>query len=58
MDENGGVPGQARLSLVQQSPIYRLMRGPSRHHELFALSTIFSIVDSVGPRVYRKVIAG
>jgi hypothetical protein len=27
-------PGQARLSLVRASPCPRLMRGPSRHHEL------------------------
>jgi hypothetical protein len=25
------------------------MRGPSRHHELFAASTCFSVVSSVGP---------
>jgi hypothetical protein len=42
-------PGQARLSLVRASPCPRLMRGPSRHHELFAASTRFSIVSSVGP---------
>jgi hypothetical protein len=42
-------PGQARLSLVRVSPCPRLMRGPSRHHELFAASTRFSIVSSVGP---------
>jgi hypothetical protein len=42
-------PGQARLSLVHASPCPRLMRGPSRHHELFAASTRFSIVSSVGP---------
>jgi hypothetical protein len=42
-------PGQARLSLVGVSPCLRLMRGPSRHHELFAASTRFSIVSSVGP---------
>jgi hypothetical protein len=42
-------PGQARLSLVRVSPGLRLMRGPSRHHELFAASTRFSIVSSVGP---------
>jgi hypothetical protein len=42
-------PGQARLSLVRASPCLRLMRGPSRHHELFAASTRFSIVSSVGP---------
>jgi hypothetical protein len=29
-----GLPGQARLSLVRESPLIRLMRGPSRHHEL------------------------
>jgi hypothetical protein len=28
------VPGQARLSLVRESPLIRLTRGPSRHHEL------------------------
>src|SRR6266536_2933145 len=43
------MPGQARLSLVRESPLFRLMRGPSRHRELFAASTTFSIVDSVGP---------
>src|SRR6266704_1906082 len=43
------VPGQARLSLVRVSPLIRLTRGPSRHHELFAASTRFSVVDSVGP---------
>jgi hypothetical protein len=42
-------PGQARLSLVRASPCPRLMRGPSRHHELFAVSTRFSVVSSVGP---------
>ena len=42
-------PGQARLSLVHASPCPRLMGGPSRHHELFAASTRFSIVSSVGP---------
>ena len=35
-DENGHPPGTARLSLVRESPLLRLMRGPSRHHELFA----------------------
>src|SRR5512132_3518796 len=43
------MPGQARLSLVRASPCPRLMRGPSRHHELFAARTRFSIVSSVGP---------
>src|SRR5512133_1931660 len=43
------MPGQARLSLVRASPCPRLMRGPSRHHELFAASTRFSVVSSVGP---------
>jgi hypothetical protein len=42
-------PGQARLCLVRASPCPRLMRGPSRHHELLAASTRFSIVSSVGP---------
>src|SRR6266567_2526617 len=42
-------PGQARLTLVRASPCLRLMRGPSRHHELFAASTRFSVVSSVGP---------
>src|SRR5215207_9004796 len=40
-------PGQARLSLVHASPCPRLLRGPSRHQELFAASTRFSIVSSV-----------
>src|SRR6266542_3473867 len=44
-----GMPGQARLSLVRESPLFRLMRGPSRHRELLAASTTFGIVDSVGP---------
>ena len=48
-DENRCVPGQARLSLVRESPLVRLMRGPSRHRELFASSTSFSVVISVGP---------
>jgi len=42
-------PGQARLTLVRASPCLRLMRGPSWHHELFAASTRFSVVSSVGP---------
>src|SRR5512133_1503654 len=42
-------PGQARLSLVRASSCPGLMRGPSRHHELFAASTRFSVVSSVGP---------
>jgi hypothetical protein len=42
-------PGQARRSLVRASPCPRLMRGPSRHHELFAVSMRFSVVSSVGP---------
>src|SRR6266496_2705700 len=29
------MPCQARLSLVRESPLFRLMRGPSRHRELF-----------------------
>jgi hypothetical protein len=37
-------PGQARPSLVRASPCPRLMRGPSRHHELSAASTRFSVV--------------
>src|SRR3982751_6598534 len=48
------MPGQARLSLVRASPCPRLMRGPSRHHELFAVSTRFSIVSSVGPAGRRQ----
>src|SRR5512133_2431524 len=47
-------PGQARLSLVRASPCLRLMRGPSRHHELFAASTRFSIVSSVGPAGHHQ----
>jgi hypothetical protein len=42
-------PGQARRSLVRASPCLRLMRGPSRHHDLVAASTPVSIVSSVGP---------
>jgi hypothetical protein len=42
-------PGQARLLLVRASPCPRLMRGPSRYHELFAASTRFSVVSWVGP---------
>src|SRR6266511_3269333 len=48
-DENGDVSGQARAFLVRTSPSQRLTRGPSRHHELFAASTPFSIAFSVGP---------
>src|SRR5437867_8080704 len=47
-------PGQARRSLVRVSPCPRLMRGPSRHHELFAASTRFSIVSSVGPAGHHQ----
>jgi hypothetical protein len=53
-DENRGVPGQARLFLVQSSPSTRLTLGPSRHRELFAASTPFSIVDSVGPAGHHR----
>ena len=47
-------PGKARLSLVQVSPWFRLMRGPSRYHEVCSAKTSISVVDSVGPAGHRS----
>jgi hypothetical protein len=40
-----GWPGQARLSLVRESPLIRLTRGPSRHHELLLCARVSASPD-------------
>jgi hypothetical protein len=49
-----GLPGQARLSLVQESPLIPLTRGPSRHHELLLRARVLSVVSSVGPAGHHQ----
>src|SRR5215218_4940017 len=44
-----GWPGQARLSLVQESPLIRLTRGPSRHHELLLRARLSASPDRSAP---------
>src|ERR687892_2378798 len=44
-----GGPGQARLSLVRQSPLIRLTRGPSRHHELLLRARLSASPDRSAP---------
>ena len=39
------MPGQARLSLVRQSPLIRLKRGPARHHELLLRARVSASPD-------------